>query len=95
MVPGWASLRSIVPPQTADEGLVSEKIAPVSDLITIEEARRVVLAAVPPLGDEPVELDLGQGLKEGCQLCQSSYAIFFVFDCPRGRQCLAEHPHPL
>jgi len=33
----------------------------VSDLITIEEARRRVLAAVPRLGDEPVALDAALG----------------------------------
>jgi molybdopterin molybdotransferase len=33
----------------------------VSDLITIEEARRLVLAAVRRLGDEPVQLDLALG----------------------------------
>ena len=47
-------------------GDISEKIAPVSDLITIDEARRRVLAAVTRLGDEPVTLRqaLGRVLAE-------------------------------
>ena len=61
MVPGWASSRSIVPPQTADEGGISAKIAHVSDLISIEAARRRVLEAVTPLGDEPVPLATALG----------------------------------
>ena len=39
-------------------GPFSEKIAPVSDLISIDEARGRVLDAVTPLGDEDVPLDV-------------------------------------
>ena len=44
----------------------SEKIASVTDLISIDEARRRVLEAVTPLGDEdvPLELALGRVLAE-------------------------------
>ena len=53
--------RRIVSAQTADGGRFSEKIAPVSDLISIDEARRRVLEAVTPLGDEAVALDAALG----------------------------------
>ena len=42
-------------------GRISEKIALVSDLISIEEARRRVLEAVTRLGDEAVSLDAALG----------------------------------
>jgi molybdopterin molybdotransferase len=58
----WA----IVPPETADGPRFWEKIRTVSDLITIDEARRRVLQSVTPLGDEPVILGdaLGRVLAE-------------------------------
>ena len=42
-------------------GRYSDKIAPVSDLISIDEARSRVLEAVTRLGDEEVPLDLALG----------------------------------
>ena len=56
----------MLPPQTADGGGIWEKIARVSDLISIAEARERVLEAVPRLGDEDVALDraLGRVLAE-------------------------------
>jgi molybdopterin molybdotransferase len=55
------ALASIVPAQTADRGRISEKIAPVTELISIDEARRRVLDAVTPLGEEAVALDAALG----------------------------------
>ena len=55
------SLGPIVPLETADRGGISDKIAPVTDLISIDEARSRVLDAVTPLGDEDVPLDLALG----------------------------------
>ena len=52
---------SIVPPQTAEGGWFSEKIEPVSELITIDEARRRVLDSVARLGDETVALGDAHG----------------------------------
>jgi molybdopterin biosynthesis enzyme len=48
-------------PANGGRGLYSEKIPPVSDLISIDEARRRVLEAVTRLGDEDVPLDLALG----------------------------------
>jgi molybdopterin molybdotransferase len=53
--------RSIVPLQTAEGGWISEKIGPVSELITIDEARRRVLDSVTRLGDETVALGDAHG----------------------------------
>ena len=50
--PRTGVISAILPPETADRGGISEKIARVSDLISIAEARRRVLEAVPRLGDE-------------------------------------------
>lgn len=47
--------------ETADGAPLSEKIALVTDLISIDEARRRVLDAVTPLGDEPVPIDAALG----------------------------------
>jgi molybdopterin molybdotransferase len=52
---------SIVPPETAEGGWISEKIGPVSELITIDEARRRVLDSVTRLGDEAVAVGDAQG----------------------------------
>jgi molybdopterin molybdotransferase len=56
----------MLPRQTDDRGRNSEKIARVSDLISIAEARRRVLDSVTPLGNEPVALAraLGRVLAE-------------------------------
>jgi molybdopterin molybdotransferase len=48
-------------PGNGGRGRYSEKIARVSDLISIDEARSRVLDAVTPLGDEDVPLDLALG----------------------------------
>jgi len=48
-------------PGNGGRGRYSDKIAPVSDLISIDEARRRVLDAVIRLGDEDVPLDLALG----------------------------------
>ena len=55
------SLRSNRTPANGGPGLYSEKIAHVSDLISIDEARRRVLEAVSRLGDEDVLLELALG----------------------------------
>ena len=48
-------------PGNGGRGRYSDKIAPVSDLISIDEARRRVLDAVTRLGNEDVPLDLALG----------------------------------
>jgi molybdopterin molybdotransferase len=48
-------------PGNGGQGRYSDKIAPVTDLISIDEARRRVLDAVRPLGDEDIPLDLALG----------------------------------
>ncbi len=48
-------------PGNGGRGQYSDKIRPVSDLISINEARRRVLDAVTRLGDEDVPLDLALG----------------------------------
>lgn len=55
------SLGPIVPAETADRGGIPTRLRPVADLISIDEARSVVLDAVTPLGDEDVPLDLALG----------------------------------
>jgi len=55
------SQRSIVPPETADRGGIPTRLQPVSDLISIDEARRRVLDAVTRLGHEDVPLDAALG----------------------------------
>jgi len=55
------SQRSIVPPETADRGGIPRRLQPVSDLISIDEARRRVLDAVTRLGHEDVPLDAALG----------------------------------
>ena len=52
------SLHPIVTPQTADWGGIRTRFPQVSDLISIDEARRRALEAVTRLGDEDVPLDL-------------------------------------
>ena len=56
----------MLPPETDGRGRNLEKIAPVSDLISIAEARKRVLEGVTQLGDEAVELGdaLGRVLAE-------------------------------
>ena len=57
-------------PANGGLGRNSDKIGPVSDLISIDDARGRVLDAVTRLGDEDVPLDLALGREKNRQMAR-------------------------